>query len=510
MAVEEIDITAETLQSISTYCPGTVFMLGARLEYLDDAIRKVDREKHLCLGSILGSTPPVWVHKDGFHIGRWMVTNGDYRKFMMFAEEDEEGQLLRTYDDPELWEYIWSGMNFRLTDMKITYKVEDATDTMIENYQGASSFVEAYILSIRYEVERVLAGFDGEGGDPGLIESLFDYARLRLWRMMEEEEEWDGGSMSCDQATAAIDQVVAALYNRYALNVDARFRQALRARNLPVETLLFLSRFKKAVKKLPPDSPIPIHQVIYPRFWEKPTGEKKKKKKFGGGKYGRGNVPWAAQPVYGITLYEALAYTAWLGHQTDLNVTLPDEADFERAAGWPLEALPAGEKDIVVDPFKKSIFPWYGAGDSTFYDFNYHFGQEGRTLKEFYFHNEREYQRLLENTAKRSPDGQNIYQMLGFGWQWTIDRYDPSAHKFSNFDVYNYPVLRTPLCRYEPGGDPLPVFEYKPNSNMSHSHFVARGAPDVVGGPGTVTRRFSMYPLRGHENVGFRFVFRQN
>jgi hypothetical protein len=131
-------------------------------------------------------------------------------------------------------------------------------------------------------------------------------------------------------------------------------------------------------------------------------------------------------------------------------------------------------------------------------------------LKEFFFHNEKEYQKLLENTAKKSPDGQNIYQLLGFGWQWTIDRYDPSAHKYSNFDVYNYPVLRSPVCRYEPGGDALPVFEYKPNSNMSHSYYVARGAPDVVGGPGTATRRFSMYPLRGHENVGFRFVFRQS
>lgn len=517
MAVEEIEITPESLQSQAAYCPGAIFMLGARLEFLDEAIRKVDREKHLCLGSILGSTPPVWVHKDPFFIGRWMVTNGDYQRFLLFAEEDEEGNLYRVYDDPELWEYVWSGMNYRLTDMKITYKVDDETDTMIENYQGATSVVEAYILSIKYEVERVLGNSDL--AEPGLVETLFDYARVRMWDMWawDEDEEWDAeerGAMTPEQAMDAVDRVVNALYARYALNVDPRFTQALRARNLPVETILFLTRLKSAIKsglkRDNPSGPIPMHQVIYPRFWEKPTGEKKKKGKFGGGKFGRGNVAWEQQPVYGITLYEALAYCTWLGQQTDMNITLPDEADYERAACWPMEGVPSGDAEVSLDPYKKSIFPWYTPGaPGEFCDFNYFFGQEGRTLKEFYFHNEREYQRLLEVTAKKAPDGQDIYQLVGFGWQWTLDRYDPTEHKYSNFDIHNYPLKRHPVCRYERGGDPIPVFEYKPNSNMSNAYFVARGAPDVIGGPGTVTRRFSMYPLRGHENVGFRFVFRQ-
>jgi len=519
MAVEEIEITKETVQTQSTYCPGTIFMLGARLEFLDDAIRQVDREKHLCLGSILGSTPPVWVHKDGFFMSRWMVTNGDYRRFLMFAEEDEDGNLYRTYDDPDLWDYVWKGMNFRLTDLKITYKVDDETDQMIENYQGAGSFVEAYILSIRYEVERVLGG-EGGGVEPDQIESMFGYAVHRLWNLCTADDDDDycgapGAGFTPDQAIALTDQIINALYNRYALNVDARFAQALRARNLPVETILFLSRFKNAVRSLQkkdnPTGPIPIHLVIYPRFWEKATGEKKKKKKFGGGKYGRGNLPWEQQPVYGITLYEALAYCAWLGTQTELNVTLPDEAEYERAGGWPLESVSGNEPEIILDPFKKSIFPWYTPGNpGEFCDFNYHFGQEGRTLKEFYFHNEREYQRLLQDTARKAPDGQDIYQLTGFGWQWTLDRYDPTEHKYSNFDIHNYPVVRSPSARYEPGGDTQPVFEYKPNSNISNSFFVARGAPDIIGGPGTVTRRFSVYPLRGHDNVGFRYVFRQN
>ncbi|MHC5035963.1 MAG: formylglycine-generating enzyme family protein [Planctomycetota bacterium] len=510
MAVEEIELTPESLQNQSTFCPGTIFMLGARLEYLDDRIRQVDQEKHLCLGSILGSTPPVWVHKDGFYISRFMITNGDYRRFVLFAEEDEDGNINRLYDDPELWEYVWSDMNLRLTDLKMTYKVEDDTETMVENYQGASSFVEAYILSIKYEVERVLAGGMGGEVDEHLIETLFDYIRIRLWTLWDEEEEIGsspGAQMTPEQAGDALTKVVADLYSRYAMNVDARFKQALRAHNLRVETILFLDRFKKAMKGLDPDHPIPIHKVIYPRFWKKPGGEKQKK--FGGARFGRGNVPWDQQPVYGITLYEALAYTVWLGQQTDLNVTLPDEAEFERAAGWPLEGLPSQEPFIVVDPYRKSIFPWYVPGDGEFCDFNYFFGQEGRTLKEFYFHNDKEYQKLLEATAKRAPDGQDIYQLIGFGWQWTIDRFDPTEHKYNNFDIHNYPMRRAPECRIESGGDALPVFEYKPNANMSNSFFVVRGAPDVVGGPGTATRRFSMYPLRGHDNVGFRFVFRQ-
>jgi hypothetical protein len=38
---------------------------------------------------------------------------------------------------------------------------------------------------------------------------------------------------------------------------------------------------------------------------------------------------------------------------------------------------------------------------------------------------------------------------------------------------------------------------------------VVRGAPEVIGGAGTTTRRFSLFPLRGYPNVGFRYVVKK-
>jgi formylglycine-generating enzyme required for sulfatase activity len=243
--------------------------------------------------------------------------------------------------------------------------------------------------------------------------------------------------------------------------------------------------------------------VLYPRFWKKPPGARQE-----GGFVGN-QVPWDQQPVYGITLYEALAYVAWLRQVTGLDLTLPDEAEYERAAGWPLEALQRGDGPMVLDPRRKVILPWHTPGGKKFHDFNNFFGQEGRDMETFYFFNKREYQTLLAETAKRAPDGQDIFQLVGFGWQWTCDRYDPVEHKYNRFHPDTYPLCETVAARTEQSPDLVPIYQYKPNSNMSHSHFVVRGSPDVVGGPGIVTRRFSIYPMRGYRNVGFRFVFRQ-
>ncbi|MCU0724005.1 MAG: hypothetical protein MUC63_10405 [Planctomycetes bacterium] len=470
-------LTPEGLQGRSAYCPETVFMMGAYLECLDESIRKVDRDKHLCLGSILASTPPVWVFKDSYYIGRWMVTNGDYLQFMQSTMEAEGGgDPVHVYDDPSLWNFVWSGGNLRLTDLKMPMKRGELVETMIENYQGANSFVEAYLLSLQYELERLLLGEEeGAAELRGLIETVILYAKRRLWDMLgggEGDAGDEGDALSPEQAVASIDQLVGEIYKRYAELVDPRFKQALRARNFPVENLLFFTRLKAAVQKVDPQYYIPISMVLYPRFWKKPPGAKQE-----GGFIGN-QVPWAQQPVYGITLYEALAYTAWLSQQTD--------------------------------PYRKSIFPWHAPGGKEFHDYNSFFGQEGRSMETFYFFNRREFQTLLEETAKRAPDGQDVYQLLGFGWQWTCDRYDPVEHKYNRFHPDTYPTCRSLAGRFEPEGPTIPIYQYKPNSNMSHSYFVVRGSPDVVGGPGTTTRRFSVYPMRGYRNVGFRFVFRQN
>ncbi|MEZ4614724.1 MAG: SUMF1/EgtB/PvdO family nonheme iron enzyme [Caldilineaceae bacterium] len=47
-----------------------------------------------------------------------------------------------------------------------------------------------------------------------------------------------------------------------------------------------------------------------------------------------GDAKWDSpnQPVVGVSWYEATAYTVWLSNETDLEIRLPTEAEWERAA----------------------------------------------------------------------------------------------------------------------------------------------------------------------------------
>jgi formylglycine-generating enzyme required for sulfatase activity len=263
---------------------------------------------------------------------------------------------------------------------------------------------------------------------------------------------------------------------------------------------MLLQRFKHQVLKLAPDKPVPVHAILYPRFWKSPAGVKKKKMFQGD------EVPWEEHPVVGISLYEALAYTTWLTQRTGVKATLPNEAQFERAAGWPGEAEPDGSP-VELDPGKKFLFPWESQEKTEFHDFNYYFGQQGQDMENYFFKHQKDYNELLENTAKVHPDGNKIYMTLGWGWQWTVDRYAEEELKYSRFDPRNYPLCRDRQYRDVAADKDATVFKYRPNANIESSYFVVRGAPDVIGGPGTTTRRFALNPLRGYRNVGFRFVF---
>ncbi len=531
---ENVGITAETLRATSTYCPPCTFMMGASLDFLNPAIVAINKEKHLSLGSILASTPPRWVHLDGFAIGRRMVTNGEYSMFLKYAvpsQENEEGYT-RIYDNPALWRHVWTNLNYKINSIKMPVGEQSGgITTREENYDHVDNFIEAYLLSIRYEIERLLffEGLHGKHGGPEstedmylqkpgdrtkmvkvpkneMVDSVFRYIQLRAWASAQDEDSYvsRGSKAEADPAQIAgqIDELCADLTGAYMRNVDKRYSQMLSKGAYPVESILLLQRFKQQIQKLDPAKPVPLHAILFPRFWKSPSGLKKQDMFQGD------EVPWEEHPVVGISLYEALAYASFLAQRSGLKVTLPNEAQFERAASWPGEPDPEGQI-CQLDPRKKSIFPWESQHDREFHDYNYYFGQQGQDMENYFLKHQADYGELLENTAKVHPDGNRIYMMLGWGWQWTVDRYAEEELKYSRFDPRNYPVCRDRTYRNTATEKDETVFKYRPNANIESSYFVVRGAPDVIGGPGTATRRFALNPLRGYRNVGFRFAFGQ-
>ncbi len=524
---ENPSMTAETLRATSTYCPPCTFLIGASLDNLNPEILAINREKHLSLGSILASTPPKWIYLDGFAMGKRMVTNGEYALFLKFAVNDPENETgySRIFDKPELWRHVWTTQNYKVNTLKMPVGEQTGGITARdENYDHVDNFIEAYMLSIRYEVERLLlfggqADPDAYPRKPGektgsvraskndLIDAVFKYMNQRTWSSVQEDESYGSPASQQGEADPArigtgIDELTADLTNAYMRNVDKRFSQMLQKNAYPVESILLLQRFKQQIQKLPPDKPVPIHCILFPRFWKSPSGARKQDMFQGD------EVPWEEHPVVGISLYEALAYATFLGQRSGVKVTLPNEAQFERAAGWPGEPDPPGTP-CMLDPRKKSIFPWETQKEKEFHDYNYYFGQQGQDMENYFLKHQSEYGELLENTAKLHPDGNKIYMLLGWGWQWTVDRYSEEELKYNRFDPKNHPVCRDRQYRNSVSEKDETVFRYRPNANMESSFFVVRGSPDVIGGPGTTTRRFALNPLRGYRNVGFRYVFGQ-
>ncbi len=522
-----LQIDGDYIKANSVRMPECVFPLGTKLDHVAPEILEVDRKKHLSVGSILDSTPLYWVHLPEYWIGQRMVTNGEYKAFLSY--EEEGGSKL--FDMPDLWNYVWSELNFSVRSVKMPMRGADGgTYEFEEDYSDCSGFVEAYVNSLRFEIERILTSSEGSGDSeqvvtikrkgqktqqielPGheLAPRLFAFIRYALRESIVGPGE-DGYSylnsrersaveryQSTEQVENDITALVAKLKSGYMQSIDRRFIQAFKKGQFRVAPILFLERMKTALSSIKDVSqPVPLSSVLYPRFWDSPKGKK------GRDFLGR-RASWSILPVEGLTVFEALAFTVWLsGISGGMLIQVANEAEYERAASWPAEDTTEGRTEIELDPSAKDLLPWQGRNDK---DFNYHFGNEGKEVDEYYVANRPKYEELIEETARAAGD-RMLYHLTGFGWQWTSDRYDERERKYNRFENTDYPVYDGVPCKLKDGTGAR-IYEYEPNRNVRSSYFVMRGAPDVLGGPGLVTRRYSAYPLRGYRKVGFRWVIK--
>jgi hypothetical protein len=166
-------------------------------------------------------------------------------------------------------------------------------------------------------------------------------------------------------------------------------------------------------------------------------------------------------------------------------ITLPSEAEYEKAFGWDVAAS-------GLDPARKDVYPWQ---QDNRHDFNYWFSRDGNTVQALEAR-AGAYRQLMEQTARRVADSA-LYQGVGFGWQWTRERYNELESKYNRFEHAAVQYRQV---------EERQVFEYKDWNDLSSRYFSVRGAPDQLGGPGTVTRRFALSPLRGYVECGFRCV----
>jgi formylglycine-generating enzyme required for sulfatase activity len=527
------------LKSQCVFFPETVFMLGSRYEYLSETVREFDRQRHLSLRNILDATPPVWVHLAPYYLARRMVTNGEYLQFLDYAEQDGE-HTTRLYDAPAIWRYVWQTLNMRIERSRVPF--ERAPGDIIEfdeDYTDAQGFIEAYLSSLRYEVQRILLAMEPQqpveptsddsshfvmGREHGratrkftvpredvlrrifaVIKYLLRNALLQpgedLYMILTDKEQeavqfYDQPSKVANDLQLLIED----LKKAYRRRIDKRYLMPFQHGHFPIEPVQFLTRLLAEVRKLQnPDQPITLRDVLFPRYWPSKAGDVARQDFMGQ------QVPWAEQPVYGLTLFESLAYCAWLSKVSGLRVEIPNEAQFERASSWPIEEVPRDGGDLVLDPVRKLAFPWADHNPSK--DFHSYFGREGAELSNYYFKNKKAYQALLDETVRMVDEKNKIFQLEGFGWQWTCDRYNDDERKYLRFEDGDYPRFDAVTCREKGREDGrLNVYDYQPVTNVQRSMFVLKGSPDIIGGPGLTTRRFGCNPLRAHPNVGFRFV----
>jgi formylglycine-generating enzyme required for sulfatase activity len=526
-AAEELSAVKAVRSQMVTF-PESVFLLGANLDHIDRRLRDLDLQKRLGICNVLDATPGRWVHLGQFSICSWMVTNGQYAEFTRFA--DESGGCF--YDSGELWRHVWTELGCHIDRAQMPYKTPDgAMRYFDESYSACSSFIEAYLLSIHYEMQAVFLGIPEEARAAGggadsvarvqtgsfgkmprdrVLRRVMAFVKYKLRdavgegaALTDEEERLFNEYQSAQAALDDIELITKELQRGYGRQVDPRLKQRFERGQLIVEPVLLLTRLAEAVRADPSlEMPVPVSRVIYPRRWRSPEGEVKKKSLIG--KIGKA-VSWEDVPVTGISYFEALAYVVWLSAITDTALALPSEAEYERASSWPYSPPVQPGKPVKCDARGKLLFPWQDHSDK---DFFYYFGRDGFDLEGYYHKDRARYQELLAETARKVHDHATIHQLEGFGWHWTADRYNESELKYSRFGDPEYrrfagaPCFDGPESRCE-------VVDYEPNQNPRDTFIVLKGSPDVIGGPGLTTRRYAVYPLRGYSNVGFRVACRE-
>jgi formylglycine-generating enzyme required for sulfatase activity len=506
----------------------TIFVMGCALAGVHPATRARAERRNLSLGSLLAPTPPRWVRLPAFRIGRSLVTNGEYREFLKAASGQTGERAI--YDDPELWRYVWKGLGYRVEQQRVwLVRADGPPAAQEERYDHTETFVEAYLSSLRFETGRILAGPgaplevviapSGEDvvrihGDEGtqfatlkrepVVDKVFGAIAAKLGTMQGRGR---GAGMAARRGPAQpialdeLDDLIRKLGERVDAAVAAQ-PQLFGRPGLEPEPFLFLLRCRDALQG-DPNRPLKLHEVLYPRTWASPDGEPPPL-------FPGPDVPWDDRPVLGVTLYEALAFVLWLSSAVQAQgnvVTLPTEAEIERAMSWgDGTSDEAGPEGPPVDPTQKEIYPWQRQAELDFHEF---FGGESKELQH-YFTSRADYERLLQATARTTSRGERIEMLLGFGWQWTSDRFDEDERNYSRFADGTCPFAFERPLKHRIGPEKTAaVYDYVPNRAVRHGSFVVRGAPDLIGGEGLTTRRFALSPLRGYPNVGFRWVARK-
>lgn len=104
------------------------------------------------------------------------------------------------------------------------------------------------------------------------------------------------------------------------------------------------------------------------------------------------------QPVVGVNWNEARSYCEWLSEQSDLNIRLPTEAEFEKAARAGL---------------RRATYPW--GNDRCAGGYELHHGP----LRSPY------------RSGLNPPNGYGLFDMVSNVYQWCLDGYDPDYYATS-------------------------------------------------------------------------------